>query len=238
MITSRGIKSSCVVLYQGVISSERCIDEIVAASEHFNDGVAPTLIGQVIFGLPVGHRAGDDGSWKQFTFSGKTRTYYSRVAHALAELWKVTGDARYRDGAMKQLRWVVQQQTDRGSFRNCSFTEDDMTVLHVIAYTLDGLWKAGEILGEKEFQEASRCGVAALARIQKEKGVIAGHYDPEWRATDPARCLTGLAQMAEVWLLIHRADRNPAFLGAADTAIEFLKQKQIIAVCFNPIFPG
>ncbi len=206
--------------------------------------------GQVLFGFLAGHaadddprclasacRAGDwllkvqeaDGSWKQFTFSGKARTYYSRVAHALAELWKVTGEERYREGALKQLRWAVRQQTKQGSFTNCSFDDDDRTVLHVIAYTLDGLWKAGDVLGEKEFQDSSRRGAVALVRIQEAKGVIAGHYDPQWRATHPARCLTGLAQMAEVWLLIHRADRDPSLLSAADAAIAFLRRKQIMA---------
>ncbi len=215
--------------------------------------------GQVMFGLLAGHamggdgrclesarRAGDwllkvqaeDGSWGQFTFSGKARTYYSRVAHALAELWKVTGDARYRDGALRQLRWVVAQQSPNGSFRNCSFGEDDLTVLHVIAYTLDGLWKAGGLLGERDFQDAVRRGASALAKIQEQKGVIAGHYDPEWHATDAAHCLTGLAQMAEVWLLVYQADRDPALLRAADETLGFLRQKQIMLTSRKNIYGG
>ena len=205
--------------------------------------------GQVIFGLLDGHRSGDDGRcldaarragdwllqvqeadgrWEKFTYSGQARTYYSRVGHALAELWRATGAGKYREAALKQLRWVVLRQTPAGSFRDCSFTTDDMTVLHVIAYTLEGLWKAGEVLGEDEFREATRRGASALARIQEEGGVLAGHYDPAWRATDPARCLTGLAQMAEVWMLLHRAGGDPSFLRAADAAIDFLKQKQIL----------
>jgi glycosyltransferase involved in cell wall biosynthesis len=44
-LASRGIKASRVAIYQGVVSSERCIDEIVAASEYLDDGVAITLIG-------------------------------------------------------------------------------------------------------------------------------------------------------------------------------------------------
>jgi uncharacterized protein YyaL (SSP411 family) len=205
--------------------------------------------GQVIFGLLAGHRAGDDprclasakkagdwllgvqeadGSWRQFTYSGKARTYYSRVAHSLAELWKVTGDSRYREGALRQLRWVVAQQTPKGSFNNISFEADHLAVLHVIAYTLDGLWKAGELLGEKDFQDATRRGAMALAKIQAEGGVLAGHFDADWRPTDAARCLTGLAQMAEVWLLVYAADRDPLCLRAAEDAIAFLKRVQIM----------
>lgn len=205
--------------------------------------------GQVMFGLLAGHRAGDDdrclgsarragdwllgvqdadGSWKKFTYSGKARTYYSRVAHALAELWKATGDERYRDAAVRQLRWVVARQTPKGSFNDISFEADHLAVLHVIAYTLDGLWKAGEVLGEGEFQDAARRGAVALAAVQESGGVLAGHFDVDWRATDPARCLTGLAQMAEVWLLVFGADRDPALLKAAQDAIAFLKQVQVM----------
>lgn len=205
--------------------------------------------GQVIFGLLACHRAGgnprslesarragdwllsvqeEDGSWKRFTYSKRARTYYSRSAHSLAELWRETGDERYRVGALHQLEWVVAQQTANGSFRNCSFESDRLTVLHVIAYTLDGLWKAGDLLGREDFRDAARRGAVALARVQERSGVLAGHYDPEWNATDPASCLTGLAQMAEVWMLVHRADGDASLLAAADTALEYLKQKQFL----------
>ncbi len=45
MAASKGMTSRCLVLYQGVISGERCIDEIVAATEYLHDDVALTIIG-------------------------------------------------------------------------------------------------------------------------------------------------------------------------------------------------
>jgi len=45
MLASRGIAASCVALYQGVVSSERCVDEVVAATEFFDQGVALSIIG-------------------------------------------------------------------------------------------------------------------------------------------------------------------------------------------------
>jgi uncharacterized protein YyaL (SSP411 family) len=215
--------------------------------------------GQVIFGLLAGHRAGDDprclasarkagdwlltvqeqdGSWMRYTYSGKARTYYSRVAHSLIELWKVTGDDRYRDGALKQLRWVVAQQTPKGSFRNISFEADNLAVLHVIAYTLDGLWKAGGLLGDDRIQAAARRGAAALAGMQEIGGVLAGHFDEGWHVSDPARCLTGLAQMAEVWLLVYATDRDPHYLKAADDAIGFLKTVQVMKKSRENLYGG
>jgi glycosyltransferase involved in cell wall biosynthesis len=45
IMASKGVKASTIVLYQGVISSERCIEEIVAASEFFREDIALTLMG-------------------------------------------------------------------------------------------------------------------------------------------------------------------------------------------------
>ena len=46
LFAARGIRPECIVLYQGVINHDRCLDEIVAASPAFGPGVALTLIGQ------------------------------------------------------------------------------------------------------------------------------------------------------------------------------------------------
>ena len=44
-LASRGIRCSTIVLYQGLIDSMRCIEEITAATHHFDDGVVLVAIG-------------------------------------------------------------------------------------------------------------------------------------------------------------------------------------------------
>ena len=45
LFASRGIAASCIVLYQGVISDDRCIGEIISASTRFDRGIGLALVG-------------------------------------------------------------------------------------------------------------------------------------------------------------------------------------------------
>ena len=205
--------------------------------------------GQVMFGLhalyenekdekfiAASKRAGDwlaaiqekDGSWVKFTYAAAHRTYYSRVSWALSELWRITGENKYRDTAERQLHWVVQQQQQNGAFKFCSFGEDTNTVLHVIAYTIEGLWRSSIVLKETKYQEAALKASKALVEIQKRDDVLCGHYDLNWRFASRSRCLTGLAQMADIWLMMYESTGEKSFFEQAQKALRFLKGKQVL----------
>jgi glycosyltransferase involved in cell wall biosynthesis len=42
---ARGEKPSFYVLYQGLVDTDRCIEEIIASAEHFNPGCVLTIVG-------------------------------------------------------------------------------------------------------------------------------------------------------------------------------------------------
>jgi uncharacterized protein YyaL (SSP411 family) len=218
-------------------------------SVYASDGKMVFDTGQVIFGLLAGfdhehderfleaaRRAGDwlcnvqddDGSWIRHTYSSHPRTYYSRVSSALIDLGRRSGNEMYIDAARRQLRWVVRQQTRSGSFRNCSFLRDELTVLHVIAYTVEGLYASGSILGDTQFLDAAFMGATALLDVHQRDGVLHGHYDPDWKPTDSARCLTGLAQMAAIWLTMFLDTGESRYRDAASVSLTYLRKKQIM----------
>jgi hypothetical protein len=205
--------------------------------------------GQVIFGLLANYqnekeekflaaarKAGDwlsaiqekDGSWVKFTYAATHRTYYSRVSWSLSELWRITREKKYRDAAERQLRWVIQQQQQNGAFKFCSFEDDANAVLHVIAYTIEGLWRSGMVLKEDQYQEAALKAGKALIEIQKRDDVLYGHYDLDWKFASRSRCLTGLAQMADIWLMMYETTGEKSFLEQAEKALLFLKGKQVL----------
>jgi hypothetical protein len=215
--------------------------------------------GQVIFGLLAiyekemdekfliaAQRAGDwicsiqekDGSWIKHTYSENHRTYYSRVSWALCELWRVTGQDKYRTAAERQLQWAVDQQQSNGAFKLCSFEKDAKTVLHVIAYTIEGLWRSGVVLNETKFQNAAVNSAKTLIEIQKRDNILFGSYDLNWNPSARYRCMTGLAQMADIWLMMYESCGDKSYLEQARESLYFLKGKQIISKKIPNLYGG
>lgn len=205
--------------------------------------------GQAIFGmlaayryesdeeyLTAARRAGDwlgtvqekEGYWLRYAYNEMMHSYYSRVSWGLAELWAVTKEQKYRDIAERQLRWAVDQQQPSGAFAHCSFLKDDSAVLHVIAYTIEGLLKAGIVFREEDYINAAEKAASALTKIQERDGVLFGHYDMNWNPTSKPRCLTGLAQMAEIWLILYGIRKDVRYRDHAVRALNFLRSKQIL----------
>jgi peptidoglycan/xylan/chitin deacetylase (PgdA/CDA1 family)/glycosyltransferase involved in cell wall biosynthesis len=49
-LSARGIQHKAIVLYQGLFDASRCIEELVAATKHFDEGVVLVLIGSGVKG--------------------------------------------------------------------------------------------------------------------------------------------------------------------------------------------
>lgn len=170
----------------------------------------------------------ENGTWSKYVYNEIPHTYYSRVSNALCELWKNTGIEKYKSSALKNIEWVIKNQLKNSAFTNCSFLPDNKPVLHVIAYTIEGLWKSGVILNDESIKKHAKKSAEVLKDIQKRDTILFSHYDTNWNPTDPTRCLTGLAQMAEIWLFIFSETQDLEFCNAADTALNYLKEKIII----------
>jgi hypothetical protein len=206
--------------------------------------------GQVLFGLvalsrgPRGgpyleaaRRAGDwllaqqdaAGCWIRFAYRGIPHTYYSRVAWALAVLSEATGIGRYADAARRQLAWVKGRQATDGWFANCSFHADDRPVLHVIAYTIEGLWEAALLLGDADLEEGATKAAEALIGLEGGRGRLASHFGPGWTSSGRSVCVTGIAQTSLVWLRMARRYGRPEFAEAAGRCLRYLLRHQVEA---------
>jgi len=204
--------------------------------------------GQVVFGLmalaagkdgeaylKAARRAGDwiltqqdgQGFWVRSAYKGIPHTYYSRVAWALVLLSTLTGDERYREAARKQLFWVSSQQSDDGWFASCSFYSDEKPVLHVIAYTIEGLWESALLLADKALEKKAVAAADALFQLEGGRGRLASHYRRGWSPAGDSACVTGLAQMALVWLRMARRYERPELAGAAERCLDFVLRHQV-----------
>jgi uncharacterized protein YyaL (SSP411 family) len=203
--------------------------------------------GQVIFGWLAAHDAGGErrylhaaahagdwlvevqhpsGSWKEHQHLGVEKVIDTRVAWALLELHRRTQTDAYRHAAMLNLDWAMQQQNHDGWFRHCAFVEKEDPFTHTLAYTAEGLFECGQLLGDmRHIGSARRMADALLAR-QRPDGSLAGTYDPAWRETSRSSCLTGNCQMARLWLRLYETFGQRVYYDAARKAIAYVARTQ------------
>ncbi len=184
--------------------------------------------------LAAARRAGDwlaavqdkDGCWRQFTPLGHGNTYNARTAWALLQLHQAAGDPGHQAAAQRGLRWVLAQQMPDGWFANAGFTPEEDPLTHTIAYTIEGVLQAGLLLGDEALIGAARRAADAAMARQTADGCLRGRYGNGWRASVEWSCLTGTAQMAQIWLELYALTSEARYQQAARTANRHVMQAQ------------
>ncbi|MHB8762739.1 MAG: prenyltransferase/squalene oxidase repeat-containing protein [Deferrisomatales bacterium] len=184
--------------------------------------------GQVIFGwcrafretgserfVDAARRAGDflvacqdaDGGWvkqgsSQYAARGPT-VYNTRVSWALLLLHQLTEDPRYRDAAVRNLRWALERQEDSGWFQANCLDDPSRPLVHTIAYAVQGVLESGFLLEDDALVRAAAKAATEMAGLLRADGSLAGRYDRAWRPAATWSCLTGNVQMSIVWSRLH-----------------------------------
>lgn len=172
-----------------------------------------------------------DFTWRKYGNMGAdtTHTYNVRVAWAVLELARVTGDKRYYDAMRGFVGWVLSEERGRGWFDHNCLTDNNNPLLHTIAYTAQGLLECGLILKDKKAVDAAVRTSGELIRKIENDGRMPGRFDREWNGTVKWSCLTGMAQMSIVWQRLHRLTGDIVYKDAALKVNGFLKSKQDIS---------
>lgn len=156
-----------------------------------------------------------DGSWVRHAFNGVPHAYYARVAAPLARLAIASGDAAFAMSARRGLDWVVRQQTASGWFQQAGFTPVELPTTHTIGYVIEGLLQGATLLEESRYAEAAMRAADQLLAVYEASGWLPGRFAPDWRPHARWRCLTGDAQVALCWCLIHRRTAQARYRDAA-----------------------
>ena len=208
--------------------------------------------GQVLFGwtaayresgdesfLDAARKAGEflvdaqdpDGAWRQhgskYARSG-VNVYDARSAWGVAELYHVTKEENFKRCAVRNLDYVLTQQQSNGWFMNCCLDDNQRPLLHTIAYTMEGLFEAGQLLDIPRFVDAVRPPAQALLACQRSDGGLSGRFDSDWQGHAQWSCLTGDAQTAIVWLRLFQLTGDRAYFDAAHRMNQFLMRVQNI----------
>ena len=165
-----------------------------------------------------------DGSWVRCAFNGIPHTYYARVAAQLARLAAATGDSRFADSARRGLDWVIARQTQSGWFQQAGFTPTESPTTHTIGYVIEGLLQGAALLEEPRYGRAAARAADRLLTIYQRRGRLPGRFDPDWRSRIRWRCLTGDAQVAAAWCLLHRQTGERRYREAADQMADDLRR--------------
>lgn len=215
-------------------------------------GTSPSVFntGQVIFGwLAAFRHSGDeafasaaaraasflisaldeDGHWRRGNSKfarGDATNYNARTAWALAEAGAHLGEKRFTAGAARALRAVARLQHANGWIPDCCLSDPERPLLHTLAYALRGLLEGGTVLEDEELIAAAARASERLAEMVRPDGWLAGRYDRSWAPSAEWSCLTGEAQMANVWLRLHGLTGEEKWLEPVPPVLRFLKGTQ------------
>ena len=206
----------------------------------------PFNTGQILLGLAAGVkefgeyeqslvRAADwllevqdsDGAWRKyaspFAEPGE-KTYDTHLAWGLLEAARITRHEPYAEAALANVRWALSFQQDNGWFDKCCLSDATQPLTHTIGYVLRGVLEAYRFSNDLALLKASRKTADGLLSALDANGFLPGRLDRGWRATVPWACLTGTAQIAICWFLLHQITGESSYLEAGTVANRYLRR--------------
>jgi uncharacterized protein YyaL (SSP411 family) len=168
-----------------------------------------------------------DGAWRgACEYRNVPHTYSSRASWALIRLADVTGDDSFRAAARRQLDWVLSMQHENGWFESCAFAPHLDPNTHVLAYTVRGLLESSILLDHEPYLAAARRSADVLLRRFREIGRLPATFDRSWSPTARHECVTGVAQLAGIWLRLYQLTGDPLYLEGASDALRQAAARQ------------
>ena len=155
---------------------------------------------------------------------GEARAYQSHVAWGLFEAARVDSESSYAAAAMANVRWVLDRQRENGWFDECCISDTDNPLVHTLAYALRGVLEAYRFDGDAGLLAACRRTADGMLSAMREDGFLAGRLDSQWRPAVDWACLTGCAQTAACWFILHKITGESAYQLAARRANGFLRR--------------
>jgi hypothetical protein len=152
--------------------------------------------------------------------------YNARTAWAMAEAGEALGEPAARDAAARVLRAVASAQHADGWFPACCLNDPQRPLLHTLAYTARGLVEGGRVLGDDALLRAGAKAAGAIAAAVDGRGWLPGRFAAGWAPAARWSCLTGQAQMANIWLRLDEIRGTGRWREPARRVLAFVKTTQ------------
>jgi uncharacterized protein YyaL (SSP411 family) len=172
-----------------------------------------------------------DGAWRRHAYLDVSAAYHAHASCWLAESGARFEEQRYLDAAERHLDWVMSlRDAETGFIDRMGFSTQDHSnreaLTHTIAYTIAGVLFSSDILGRPDALDVARQAADGVASRLELSHHLPGVLDHHWRPRARYVCLTGNAQMALIWLRLHRLEGDARWFEAALRAIDDVKAAQ------------
>jgi hypothetical protein len=129
----------------------------------------------------------------------ETAVYNVKAAWGMCEAGALWNWPSAVNGAIRSAEFCLANQTPNGWFRDCCLNDRDRPLLHTIAYSVQGLLGIGLITGREDILGAAKKTADVLLERMSPQGFLPGRFASDWTAAVRWCCLTGSAQMSNVW---------------------------------------
>lgn len=169
----------------------------------------------------------EDGCWRKyatpFAAPGE-KAYETHVSWGLFEAARLEPNQGFGEAGLKQTHWALTKQADNGWFASNCLSSPLEPLTHTIGYVLRGVIEAYRFSGEAPLLSAAQKTADALLTVIDSDGRIGGQLDKDWKPTVYWVCLTGTAQIAACWFLLHSITGKAEYLEAAKRANRFIRR--------------
>ena len=169
----------------------------------------------------------EDGSWHRhqspFAAVGD-KQYETHVAWALFEAARLDPTRGYGVAGLKNVRWALSGQTPNGWFPACSLTDPQRPLTHTLGYALRGVLEAHRYEPASDLLDGAQRTARGLLGALRPDGFLPGQLASDWSAQAEWACLTGTAQVAHCWLILHELTGEARYLQAAMRANAFVRR--------------
>ena len=170
----------------------------------------------------------DDGAWRRhptpFAKAGE-KAYETHVAWGLLEAARVEPSRGYAESALRNIEWALSKQRLNGWFADCCLNDASRPLTHTIGYVLRGLIEGYRFAREESLLQASILTAKGVMSALRMNGFLPGRLKPDWTGAVKWACLTGSAQIAHCWLLLHQITGDRDYLDAARRTNAYLRER-------------
>lgn len=170
----------------------------------------------------------DDGAWRKhptpFAKAGE-KAYETHVAWGLLEAARLESGRGYADAAIRNIDWALTKQRVNGWFADCCLNDASRPLTHTIGYVLRGVIEGFRFSNDRMLLDAALLTAKGAMSALRANGFISGRLNSNWTGAVRWACLTGSAQLAHCWLLLHKITGDVSFLDAGRRANAYVRAR-------------